>query len=71
MLVENTAAAVLIGIDIGCESLVTATTSLASSSIPSLVRNNLSNDATPTGAVKSLSPEMGVFAPPSPFFKIV
>eukprot|EP00290_Baffinella_frigidus_P028354 CAMPEP_0180244892 /NCGR_PEP_ID=MMETSP0987-20121128/34684_1 /TAXON_ID=697907 /ORGANISM="non described non described, Strain CCMP2293" /LENGTH=98 /DNA_ID=CAMNT_0022212473 /DNA_START=78 /DNA_END=371 /DNA_ORIENTATION=- len=48
MAVENASTAVLVGIDVGSDSLVTATTCLASSSIPTLVRNNLSNDATPT-----------------------
>lgn len=53
MAVENASTAVLVGIDVGSDSLVTATTCLASSSIPTLVRNNLSNDATPTGEIKS------------------
>ena len=58
MVQENAAPLPLIGVDVGCDTLVTASSSVASTMLPTLVRNNLSNDATPTGTPR---PESAIF----------
>ena len=47
-----------------CDTLVTASSSVASTMLPTLVRNNLSNDATPTGTPRR--PSSARFDTPGP-----